>query len=144
MPNLTRLVLSKDAEINAAGFLGSIPKIEHLQVRFSDSAARNVDFGLCKQLKTLVYFGTPPKSVVSALATLPKLESVVVVDLDDGTLDKPAAVKNLKAAIPGMEIQIVPLADFRSKPTEKFLRHAREQAEKARKRLFDPDAAESQ
>lgn len=135
LPNLKRLVLSEKSEIADASFLNSIPKIEHLQVRFLEAISPNLDFRVAKQLKTLVYFGTPPRGVMRSLAKLKNLESVIVVDLDDGTLANPNSVKNLENSIPGVEIKVVLKAKFKSLPTEKFRQHVVKQAETARQRI---------
>lgn len=140
LPNLKRLVLSRKTLITGIDFLNLIPKIEHLQVQLDSSIAPAIDFRVTKQLKSLVYFGTPPRGIMDSLAQLDNLESVVVVDIDDGTLDDPSAVKNLEAYIPGVEIKVVPKAKYQSQPTDKFLEHVAKQAKLARQRMAKPNS----
>lgn len=138
LPNLKRLWLSKFAVVEDPGVLGRMPKIEHLQIRFSDATAPFVDFNNAKELKSLVYVGTPHKGVLDSLEQLlelGKLESVTVVNLDDGTLGSPTAIKNLETYIPGFKIKVVHVKDFQSVPPEKFMKHAERFAADARERL---------
>lgn len=137
MPNLKRVDFSWLAENTDPLVLTRLPKIEHLQIRLHKDIKRMVDFRVCKNLKRLIYFGTPPKSTMTQLAALKQLEKVTIVDMDDGNLFSKAAQQNLRTSIPGVEIELVVLRDYRATPPAKFLKYVELKSVELRKKLLE-------
>ncbi|MDG1873193.1 MAG: hypothetical protein P8J27_04740 [Mariniblastus sp.] len=135
LPRLKRLDLTSKVVIDDPDFLRSLPAIEHLQVRFSNSVVERVDFSVCNNLQTLVYFGTPTNSTIRELSGLKDLQSFIVVKADDGLLETPQEVSYLKSILRGVSVEIVSIENFESKPSKRFQQHVKLQSKIARERL---------
>ena len=125
LPNLKRLDLYKGCEISDANFPTYIPNIEHLQVRFTNAISAQIDFSVCKRLKSLVCFGAPSKPTMLSLARLKNLESITVVDIEDGSLFDQSIVKQIKNAIPSVKIDVIMADDFYPTPPPEFVEHVK-------------------
>lgn len=140
MPNLKRLDLSPSSAVTNVNILNLIPNIEHLQIRFDESTKSKVDFSVCKKLKTLIYFGTPPKSTMIQLGTLKQLERVTVVNPGDGSLFQAAAVKNVENSIPGLKVEVIEESRFEVTPPDSFLVHVKKKSTEIREKLLKMDS----
>ena len=134
LTKLKRLDLNSYVLISDEAFLTKIPKIEHLQIRFDSSVEQLVDFLDCPNLKTLVYFGTPPRSTMRQLKSLKKLKSLTIVfSLADmlGTNGK----SNIDKALPGVQVNFIPIADYVPTPPVEFTKHVEDRSAEIRKRM---------
>lgn len=134
LTNLKRLDLCEYNLVVDASLLTRIPKIEHLQIGLSQTTKPMVDFGVCKQLKTLVYFGTPTRNNMKSLGSLKQLASVTIVTSASDMLWE-SEIKKIRAAIPGVQLNVVDTADFLPSVPESFTRHVKECAAKIRQEL---------
>lgn len=108
-------------------FLKNLPELEHLQFDVFANGKPQVNFGFsatnCPNLKTLVLFGRPPKSMAVEISKLPKIESVEIVDVDS-TLIKPDQVKQFKSVLGNrVKLTIVPMEEDRVELPENFKAH---------------------
>ena len=133
LKNLRRLDFNTNALVGDEKLLTRIPKIEHLQVRFEPNIIHVIDFSICKNLKSLVYFGIPSKNMIADLSSLKNLKSLTVI-YEIGNLLSNKEKKNIVASIPSVKIELVLLADFVPVPPVEFSTHAIKQSTEIRKR----------
>ena len=136
--NLKRLDIDRHCTITNSNFLGAIPKIEHLQVHVDPAIATGLDFAICKNLKTLVYIGTPSESAMKSLLKLDKLESVTVVNLDDSMVKDIASFRQqIEELLTDVKTTVVEEIDFIPTPPQEFKEHAKRTAEKIRAKYLE-------
>ena len=124
LKKLRRLDLNSSVLVEDEKLLTRIPKIEHLQVRFDNLVIPAIDFSICKNLKSLVYFGIPGKSMIADLSSLKKLESLTVIFETENLLSEKEK-KNIVAAIPGVKIELIHGSDFVPSPPVEFSEHVK-------------------
>lgn len=140
LPNLRRIDFSCYAEISDAKILTRIPNVEHLQIRLDSSAEKSVDFSVCQNLTRLVYFGTPPTTMLKQLASLKSLESVTIVELPNGFPLPKSARSKFKTAvptIPGVKVVGVAFRDYRPTAPAKFQKYVEAKSAELRKKLLE-------
>ncbi len=136
--NLKRLDIGRHCTITNSNFLGAIPKIEHLQIHVDPAIATGLDFAICKNLKTLVYIGTPSESAMKSLLKLDKLESVTVVNLDDLMMKDVASFREqIEKLLPDVKTTVVEEIDFIPTPPQEFKEHVKRTAEKIRAKYLE-------
>ena len=123
--NLERLDLDRNCTITNKTFLRCIPKIEYLQVKFDRQIANGIDFSNCKNLKTLVYFGTPSKTAMKSLSKLGSLESVTILELDDGSKRIQGLAKQIEQSVPGVKVTVVAEDKSLPIPPTEFIEHVK-------------------
>lgn len=126
-------------------FLQKLPELEHLQFDvFVDGRTNNkVNFGFqaadCPNLKSLVLFGKPPKTLALEIAKLPKLESVKLIDINRAL--KPAGEREQLQKVFGKNISltIVPLDVDRPELPAAFSAHVERVSEEVQEKYLSGD-----
>ena len=117
-------------------FLGKLKELKHLQITPRRAMYDLPGFEQCQSLESLTLLNSPNEQVLGELKAIKSLRKLTIVDFLY-RFSGPGADARLVAAFPNVDVTIVSPVNFRTKPTEEFLKHRDKVEKELRKAIAD-------